>query len=273
MSDFISSLKDLEEELPAPRPNAKKETFPCPKCHGTGIWKGGYVRVVEGKCHACNGKGFFKTSPEFRAKAAQKRKEKVAQQAADNAMAFKSAHPQLVEYIAEVRSWNQFARSLGESVLKYGRLTEKQLAAAYKMYHKHVAKQEQKEADVKVIELTRINEMLNTAKDNGIKKPILRVGETQISIAPASGKNAGCLYVKHNGNYQGKITEAGKFYKVGSADAGIQSELETIAENPRDAVVKHGRVTGKCSCCGRELTNKASIEAGIGPVCAENWGL
>jgi hypothetical protein len=36
--------------------------------------------------------------------------------------------------------------------------------------------------------------------------------------------------------------------------------------------VRYGRATGNCSCCGRELTDPASIAAGIGPVCAEKYG-
>ncbi len=30
---------------------------------------------------------------------------------------------------------------------------------------------------------------------------------------------------------------------------------------------------GRCSCCGRDLVDPVSIRAGIGPICAERWGL
>lgn len=36
-----------------------------------------------------------------------------------------------------------------------------------------------------------------------------------------------------------------------------------------DAAVEYGRATGRCSVCGRTLTDPVSIEAGIGPICAE----
>jgi hypothetical protein len=36
--------------------------------------------------------------------------------------------------------------------------------------------------------------------------------------------------------------------------------------------VAYGRATGSCSCCGRELTDPVSIEAGIGPICAGRFG-
>ena len=32
------------------------------------------------------------------------------------------------------------------------------------------------------------------------------------------------------------------------------------------------RLTGACSCCGRELTNQVSIDRGIGPICAVKFG-
>ena len=31
--------------------------------------------------------------------------------------------------------------------------------------------------------------------------------------------------------------------------------------------------TGNCSCCGRHLENKESVELGIGPICRSKWGL
>jgi hypothetical protein len=38
-----------------------------------------------------------------------------------------------------------------------------------------------------------------------------------------------------------------------------------------DEAQAHGRETGSCCHCGRTLTNPTSIDAGIGPVCAENY--
>ena len=48
--------------------------------------------------------------------------------------------------------------------------------------------------------------------------------------------------------------------------------LREIAKNPGDAARMYGQKTGIC-CCGAELTNAQSIAAGIGPICAGNWGL
>jgi len=52
----------------------------------------------------------------------------------------------------------------------------------------------------------------------------------------------------------------------------IETELLRIAANPKEVAIEYGRATGKCSCCGRVLTDPDSIAAGIGPICAEKWG-
>lgn len=38
-----------------------------------------------------------------------------------------------------------------------------------------------------------------------------------------------------------------------------------------DQAAEYGRRTGVCACCGRDLTNKESIELGIGPICRGNF--
>lgn len=48
--------------------------------------------------------------------------------------------------------------------------------------------------------------------------------------------------------------------------------LERIAEDPAAAAERYGLLIGKCGICHRKLTNQASRERGIGPVCAERHG-
>ena len=52
-----------------------------------------------------------------------------------------------------------------------------------------------------------------------------------------------------------------------------ETDLTKIAADPAGEARLYGMRTGTCACCGRELTDPNSIEAGIGPICAENWGL
>lgn len=50
--------------------------------------------------------------------------------------------------------------------------------------------------------------------------------------------------------------------------AGAITKLKPGMRMDLDDIKKHGKETGTCLVCGRELTNPDSIEAGIGPVCA-----
>lgn len=49
--------------------------------------------------------------------------------------------------------------------------------------------------------------------------------------------------------------------------------LSIIADNPLAAAVRFGENAGRCACCGRKLTNKVSVKRGVGPICADKWGL
>lgn len=275
------SFKDLESWPPAEQAKTKEqETFPCMKCNGTGEYQGVRLHQPKTKCFACNGRGYFKSSAADRAKAKQKRKDKKVQQAADNVKAFAEAKPELFEYLNEVVSWNSFAVSLLQDIGKYGHLTEGQERAAYKMMAKHVDREEAKlkakaeaEKNAVIVDLTKINEMFTTATGNGLKRPKLRVDKLEIYPAPMNGKNAGYLYVKSDGNYSGKISVEGKFLKSRDCADGVEDTLITVANDPKGSLTNHGRITGQCSCCGRELTNQTSIDMGIGPICAAKYGL
>ena len=48
--------------------------------------------------------------------------------------------------------------------------------------------------------------------------------------------------------------------------------LRKILKNPYEAAVLFGKLIGKCSICGRTLTDPESIELGIGPICLQNTG-
>ena len=48
--------------------------------------------------------------------------------------------------------------------------------------------------------------------------------------------------------------------------------LSVIAKDPKAASLRYGREIGRCGVCDRTLTDAASIERGIGPVCAARTG-
>lgn len=185
-----------------------------------------------------------------------------AKGAQTKAQAFRAENAAVVAWLES--NTGNFAESLLAGLNKWGSLSEKQVAAVERI----VAQ----DSNRLVLDLTRINEMFATAKANGVSRPILRYLGIAISIAPEHGKNAGCLYVKVDGEYAGKINSEGKFFAY-HAPEGTEDKLIEIAKDPMKALTAHGFQTGECSCCGRQLTNALSIELGIGPICRSKWGL
>tara|TARA_Y100000034_G_scaffold131908_1_gene193663 strand:+ start:157 stop:999 length:843 start_codon:yes stop_codon:yes gene_type:complete len=277
MTDF-SDLEDMDAfnaEGNADAKDDKREKFPCDRCAGSGIATWGYVNIQSGRCNVCNGKGYFLSSPAQRQKAKvsrNKRKEKKANETADMAHRFRVEHKELVEFL-ESCTWSEFAQSLVQGLNKYGNLSERQMNSAYSMMEKCAANRAKKDAAKPKFDLTRINELFATAQGNGAKKPAIVVDNLRLSLAPLNGRNAGYIYVKDNGNYAGKISPEGVFSAVRECRDEVKHELEELAKDPVNTMIRHGRSTGRCSCCNRELTKKISIDAGIGPICAEKFGL
>jgi len=267
--DF-SDLEDMDEFAAASVKTDTRKKFPCVKCAGTGKFLGHRLHQTSRKCFTCNGKGYFLTSDQARRNnrktAADRKTERVAAAKAK----IMEDHKAVIDWITDNSGWNNFASSLLGQLEERGSLTEKQLDRAEQMMIKAEATRKTREANGTIIDISRIVELFASV---AAKRPILRFGPLSISRAPDSGRNAGALYVKDDHEYGGKITREGKWCPVGSARSEIKTELIELAADPMAAVVKHGRVTGSCACCGRELTKASSIELGVGPVCAEKWQL
>jgi len=273
MSDFIDSLRDLEEPLPPAKGNDERVKYPCQKCGGTGKYQGPRVHQARSDCFACRGRGYFLTSPEQRAKGKASRRNKQEQKVA----AFYEANKPMMDYLHSVSSWNDFAAQMIGAVHQYARLTDGQQAAVMRMWEKHEAREqerakerEQAAKNAPTVDLSALVEVLNTARGNGLKWPRLRIQDLTLTLAGPDSRNAGALYVKEHGDYAGKVMPDGKWFKSGRSD--VTEQLLEIANDPLAAVKLHGLQTGTCSCCGRELTDPESVERGIGPVCAERYG-
>lgn len=131
--------------------------------------------------------------------------------------------------------------------------------------------------------------MFAKAKAN-LKFPTIRLmdeqrNEYQLSLAGATSKNAGSIYVKgaKTGSYDdeggstrpylGKITPQGRFFPATGCPASVETQLASFAADPESIATKYGRLTGCCCFCGRKLTDNRSTEVGYGPVCAGKFGL
>lgn len=210
---------------------------------------------------------------------------------------FITAHPAVWAWLKESAPTFDFAASLRGAVLRYGALTPKQLAAAQKCAAKSAAKKAEAApaidgdlaeifgiefdspsapvapAPKPTLQTDKLTAAFNAAKAQGLKRPVLRFEEFQASLAPDTGRNPGAIYIKANGEYAGKITKDGEFAPSRDCPADLRSTIEATINDPVAAAVAYGRRTGSCSCCGRELTDRDSVARGIGPICAEKFGL
>ena len=286
---FFGSLEQPLEtvsavQIPAPTlPEAKlakaarpPKTHDCLECGGTGVWKGVRIHQPESKCFACKGKGWFRQSYADRMKGranAANRKQKALE---TKQAAFREAHEGLIEALQAIAGWHQFAATMIAAYQKWGGLTEKQVEASraslLRVEAKRAERAKQNETKTGDVDVGVIETMFKTAVAAGLKSPRFRTERLMISLAPAHGRNAGALYVKCDGTYSGKIV-GGKFTPAYQAPAEILGMVREIAASPIEAARAYGKRTGSCSCCGRELTDPASIEAGIGPICEEKWNL
>jgi hypothetical protein len=131
-------------------------------------------------------------------------------------------------------------------------------------------------------EFVKLRDVVNTmqqqanesaaARNRNAGKVTLRFVGASVS-AVIQGPNTGCLYVKTDGAYMGKIDRSGVFRPAYGVDtAPVVEALRAAQEDPTAAAIAYGRETGTCSCCGRELTNADSIALGIGPICLDRLG-
>lgn len=99
------------------------------------------------------------------------------------------------------------------------------------------------------------------------------VGKLSLSL-----KNDGSVvWVKWDGTLAGIISQPGGEFRqlrrgLSDADsAAARAELLRVEADPMAAAKAHGILTGRCTCCGRPLTDPNSIAIGIGPICLANF--
>lgn len=274
---------DTSRPLPTySKPIAQPYSEPCKSCSGTGQFRGYSGRIV-GTCFKCKGTGtlVFKLSPEKRqAGRAYAAKRQAARQEEVKAAAntYAEQHPEVVAWLAANQTF-EFAISLQAALTKFGHLTEGQEAAVIRIIEKNKVRDAERAAQQKAIlenapevSIEAIETSFDNAKEKGIKRPKLRLDTFKFSLAPMHGVNAGAIYVNQDEDYLGKIKD-GKFIRFArNCDEATEQRVVEVCADPKAAAIAYGKRYGRCSCCGKELTNHASIELGIGPICAEKYG-
>ena len=279
--DIDAAAKFAAEQLP------ERFETKCAACRGSGRFRSYTGRVV-GDCFKCKGKGviYTKTDPALLAANRAKAAEKKAREAAANieaANAWLEANPAEAEWLKRPITGDfTFHADMLEALRKYGSLTERQEAAVRNATAKfaeavarRAAEKAEREAGAPVLSMAKIREGFDNALRH-LKRPKLRIADVQFSLAPATGRNAGCIYVKQGSDfdapYLGKITPEDKFLRSRECSDELAAIVAKVAADPKAAAEAHGHEYGQCSCCGRELTNPESVARGIGPICAERWG-
>lgn len=82
----------------------------------------------------------------------------------------------------------------------------------------------------------------------------------------------GYIAVKVDGVYVGKLADANSF-RMYSGTTELQCSIESFCSNPLESAIVKGQQYGNCCFCGIELTNRASLQMGYGPICADKYGL
>lgn len=164
-------------------------------------------------------------------------------------------------WLIDNKATNNFAASLFASLCKWGSLTEKQMLAI----------QRNLGAVSVQVHSYRLAESFINARKSGLKWPRITMGDSIISLAGPDSANPEALYVKNDGEYMGKIIN-GQFHPSFDCGAEHTKKVTALLEDPETSMKQYGIDTGHCCMCNRELTNKDSIAAGIGPICAGRFG-
>lgn len=259
--------------------NTRRFEVKCKACKGSGNFVSYSGRVV-GQCFKCKGKGKIYTKTDPAVLAERREKAKSAKRAKVNA--WMAAHELEFKWMAEAMGRGfEFADAMLKALTQYGTLTEKQLAAVRKCMASDKARAEKREqvaeaavANAATIEASKVQAALEAAHQSGLKWPKLRLGEFTFSRAGDSSANAGATYVKQGSGfdapYMGKIVD-GRFIRGRDCTDEQEAAILELAANPEAGAEAYGQLTGSCSCCGKKLTAKESVERSIGPVCFERF--
>lgn len=242
-------------------------TQACTKCNGTGQFRSYYGRSL-GACFACKGAGKFefKTSPQQRARATEQRHAREERRQQENLDAFAAEHPTAYEWMVAQAPRFEFAASMLAALQKWGALTDGQLAAVTRCVER-----EQARAAERAARPTPVAERLPALFDVMQRHSKFYAGEVTLTRS----REHSTVWVRHAqaekavGKIEGGLLTMWTRPGV-DADAvrGLLGEFEAA---PLQAAMKFGKLSGRCCSCGRELTDPASVEAGIGPICASKF--
>jgi len=192
--------------------------------------------------------------------------------------AFREVQPTVAAWIEAKAYTFDFAASMYGAILRYGDLTANQYDAVERCIQRDKARA-----------LPQSPEFNNGVDQTAIRTLLagrhkVTVAGFTFSMASATSRNPGAIYVKFRGEYVGKVLAGvGEFYPAAAFDRSQMDTLRAIFANPGEAVradaadraarlLADPSLTIPCGCCGIMLTDPVSVRRGIGPICAGKWG-
>lgn len=278
MNNMICDFSDMDDFNTAvvAKTAAKVVTLvACPKCSGHGHVQFGYS---SGMCYQCQGSG--KVRADWIARRAQAQKASATRVMNTKKLGedFAKSNPDVMEWLEKASMSFEFANSLRDWHHRKGGLTDGQVSAVRKCIAGEADRAEKRKATAESRSVAlgdnalAIKVSLDKAASTGLGRPTIRTEKLMFSRAGDASRNPGCVYVTDKGEtYLGKIDPTGKFTPSRDCTDEYRDVVFTVAADPLAAAVSFGRMSGTCSCCGRRLDNKESVELGIGPICRSKF--
>jgi len=210
-------------------------------------------------------------------------------------VAFREGNEAVAQWIEAKADRADFAASLASYVMRKGDLTPGQKAAVEKSLARDT-EQAAARAALPVVAFPNLRAAFNRLIEAGAKRASINIGEITLSLASATSRNPGAIYVKRSGEYMGKIV--GETLSGPHITPALTAALVAIESDPARAVEQDAnrradliranaerraaqQAVGEapeallevpCGCCGILLTDPVSRARGIGPICAGKWG-
>lgn len=191
---------------------------------------------------------------------------------AAKAAAWDAAHPAFRDFLKA--STSPFMIELLGKLEKFGDLSPAQLSCVEREMRSTIAR-----ASVTPT-LDRLAAAFLLGSEH-IKFPKLRLRTEDglrvvLSRAGAQSKEPGTINITDGGpfganKFYGRIMPDGRFFDRNPPQS-VLALLTAFNADPKAEIKVQGLRTGECCVCGRELSDPASIAAGIGPVCASRFG-
>lgn len=139
---------------------------------------------------------------------------------------------------------------------------------------------------VEVVSPENIIELFDSAVAQGLRSPVIQISpdvgaDISLSWCGERSRYPGTVNVTDKPGFgdnvwYGRLTRTGFVPSTKLPPALIREvvlSLNMLASDPMGVITRSGKKTGRCSCCGRRLTDGPSVALGVGPVCVKKYSL